>query len=200
MFTMGLGKEYERQDCSLARALELVGERWTLLVVRDAFLGVRRYRDFLAHLDIPRAVLAERLQTLTGAGVLERRRYQDSPPRDEYVLTDRGRELWAALYPLTRWGERHLAAPDGPRRIYAHVSCGAELDDAGACTACGHAVPPQDVEVRPGPGAKIGLRDDPVSRALRRPHRLLEPLLGQSPSVTRAPAVGLERPASASGG
>jgi DNA-binding HxlR family transcriptional regulator len=178
---MGLGKDYERQDCSLARALELVGERWTLLVVRDALLGVRRYRDFLAHLDIPRAVLADRLQTLTDAGILERRRYQDSPPRDEYVLTDRGRELWAVLYPLTQWGERHLSSA-GPRRIFAHVPCDAELNDTGACTACGRVVPPEDVEVRPGPGANPRLRDDPVSRALRRPHRLLEPLFGQSPS------------------
>ncbi|MBX6355782.1 MAG: helix-turn-helix transcriptional regulator [Micromonosporaceae bacterium] len=177
---MALGKDYRRQDCSLAKALELLGERWTLLVVRDAFLGVRRYRDFLVHLDIPRAVLAERLQTLTGAGVLERRRYQDSPPRDEYVLTARGRELWTVLYPLTRWGERHLGSPGGPRRIYAHASCGTELDDAGACPACGCAVPPGDVETRPGPGADVGLRDDPVSQALRRPHRLLEPLFGQS--------------------
>jgi DNA-binding HxlR family transcriptional regulator len=180
MLTVGLGRDYERQDCSLARALELVGERWTLLVVRDAFLGVRRYRDFLAHLDIPRAVLAERLQALTEAGVLERRRYQDSPPRDEYVLTERGRELWPVLYPLTQWGDRHLSAAGGPRRIYAHQPCGARLDATGACTGCGRVVPPEEVEIRPGPGANPQLRDDAVSRALRRPHRLLEPLFGQS--------------------
>jgi DNA-binding HxlR family transcriptional regulator len=185
MVTVGLGKDYQRQDCSLAKALELVGERWTLLIIRDAFLGVRRYRDFLAHLDIPRAVLAERLQTLTDAGVLERRRYQDSPSRDEYVLTGQGRELWTVLYPLTRWGERHLAAANGPRRIYAHAGCG-DLDDGGACTTCGRAVPPEEIEIRPGPGANFNLRDDPVSRALRQPHRLLEPLFGQSPSAMGA--------------
>jgi DNA-binding HxlR family transcriptional regulator len=181
MVTVGLGKDYERQDCSLARALELVGERWTLLIIRDAFLGVRRYRDFLAHLDIPRAVLAERLQTLTDAGVLERRRYQDTPPRDEYVLTDSGRELWTVLYPLTQWGERHMSAAAGPRRIYAHAACDAPLDAIGACTACGRTVRPEEVEVRPGPGANFGLRNDQVSRALRQPRRLLEPLFGQSP-------------------
>jgi DNA-binding HxlR family transcriptional regulator len=188
MLTVGLGKDYERQDCSLARALELVGERWTLLVVRDAFLGVRRYGDFLAHLDIPRAVLAERLQALTEAGVLERRRYQDSPPREEYLLTDRGRELWSVLYPLTQWGDRHLTAAGGARRIYTHVSCGARLDGIGACTACGRTVPPEDVEVRPGPGANPALRDDRVSQALRRPHRLLAPLFGSSEPVPRLAA------------
>src|SRR5690349_12960453 len=83
---MALGKDYATQECSIARALEVVGERWTLLVVRDAFYGVRRYNDFLVHLGIPRAVLAARLQTLTAEGILDKRRYQESPPRDEYVL------------------------------------------------------------------------------------------------------------------
>jgi DNA-binding HxlR family transcriptional regulator len=173
---MALGKNYEQQDCSLARALELVGERWTLLIVRDAFYGVRRYGDFLAHLDVPRAVLAERLQSLTDAGVLARQRYRHAPPRDEYVLTDQGRELWSVLYPLAQWGERHLSSA-GPRRVFAHAHCGTTLDPAGACVRCGeHPVPPEDIEVRPGPGAHRDLRDDPVSEALRQPHRLLTPL------------------------
>jgi DNA-binding HxlR family transcriptional regulator len=171
---MALGKDYDRQDCSLARALELVGERWTLLVVRDAFYGVRRYRDFLAHLDIPRAVLADRLQSLTEGGVLEKRRYQDSPARDEYVLTERGAELWSVIYPLVQWGERHLAV-GGPRRIFVHASCGTRLDPVGNCPSCGGHVHPTDVEARPGPGAK-NLRDDPVSLAMRQPRRLLEPM------------------------
>ncbi|GAA2106126.1 winged helix-turn-helix transcriptional regulator [Actinomadura alba] len=172
---MALGKDYAGQDCSLARALELVGERWTLLVVRDAFYGVRRYSDFLAHLDIPRAVLAERLQALTAAGVLDKRRYQHAPPRDEYVLTEIGRELWPALRALSSWGARHLS-DTGPSRVFSHVHCGTPLGRFGECPSCGDPVPPQDVEVRPGPGA--GTRDDPVSRALRQPHRLLEPLFG----------------------
>src|ERR671914_269155 len=97
---MALGKDYAGQDCSIAQALELIGERWTLLIVRDAFYGVRRYSDFLAHLDIPRAVLAERLTALTAAGVLERRRYQESPPREEYVLTTMGVDLFPIVYTL----------------------------------------------------------------------------------------------------
>lgn len=160
----------------MARALEQVGERWTLLVVRDAFYGVRRYRDFLAHLDVPRAVLSERLRTLVDIGVLEKRRYQDSPPRDEYLLTAMGVELWPVVYALSQWGERHFSAA-GPRRIFSHSHCGTRLDTAGACPECGQVVRAGDIEVRPGPGADPTWRDDPVSRALRQPHRLLEPVL-----------------------
>jgi DNA-binding HxlR family transcriptional regulator len=171
---VALGKDYEGQDCSLARALELVGERWTLLVVRDAFYGVRRYSDFLAHLDIPRAVLADRLQSLTEAGVLEKRRYQQSPARDEYVLTERGVELWGVVYLLARWGDRHLTMA-GPRRIFLHASCGTRLDAIGNCPSCGGQMHPADIEARPGPGAK-NLRTDQVSVAMREPRRLLEPM------------------------
>src|ERR1700754_2436668 len=101
---MALGKDYAMQHCSIARSLEILGERWTLLVVRDAFYGGSRYNDFLAHLGIPRAVLAARLQSLEQAGVLRKRRYQESPPRDEYVLTELGRALWPALRALGLWG------------------------------------------------------------------------------------------------
>jgi len=175
---VALGKNYEGQHCSLARALELVGERWTLLVVRDAFYGVRRYGDFLSHLDIPRAVLADRLATLVGAGILQRHRYQESPPRDEYVLTERGVELWSVIYPLMHWGARHFATGQW-LRSFRHAACGTELDPGGRCPACGNAdVPPGDVETVPGPGVPDEPRQDPVSVALRqRPHRLLEPLL-----------------------
>jgi DNA-binding HxlR family transcriptional regulator len=173
---MALGRGYESQDCSLARALELIGERWTLLVIRDAFYGVRRYSDFVAHLDIPRAVLAERLQRLTAAGVLERRRYQEVPPRDEYVLTRIGRELWPVVLALGDWGARHLSSA-GPSRVFCHAACDTPLDGTVVCSSCGRAVPPEEVEMRPGPGADRPHRQDPVSRALRVPRRLLEPLL-----------------------
>src|SRR5262249_28871185 len=156
------------QDCSLARALELVGERWTLLIVRDAFYGVRRYGDFLVHLDIPRAVLADRLQSLVTAGVLERRRYSRAP--GEYVLTAMGRELWPVLYPLSQWGERHLSS-SGPRRLFSHAGCGTQLDAVGICPSCRVAVPPEEIETRPGPGIAATRREDPVSIVLREPRR-----------------------------
>ena len=172
---MALGKDYDGQDCSLARALEIVGERWTMLVLRDAFYGVRRYSDFLSHLGVPRAVLAERLQMLVDAGILNKRRYQDAPRREEYVLTAAGKDLWPALYALSRWGERH-ARTGPPRRVFLHAACGTRLDQVGGCPKCGTAVAAKDVETRPGPGADPSLAD-PVSVALRGRHRLLTPLV-----------------------
>lgn len=171
---MALGKNYEAQDCSLAKALELIGERWTLLVIRDAMYGVRRYGDFLAHLDIPRAVLSQRLGALVEAGLLDKRRYQDHPPREEYVLTEVGRELWLPVLALAQWGERHLTST-GARRLFFHTTCGTRLDQAAHCSACGVRVGLEETEVRPGPGLETS-RVDPVSVALRRPHRMLQPL------------------------
>jgi DNA-binding HxlR family transcriptional regulator len=168
---MPLGTDYVRQDCSLARALELVGERWTMLILRDCFLGVRRFSDFQAHLDISRAVLSTRLDTLVADGLLTR----SEGGHPEYELTDAGLRLWPAMFALLQWGDQ-LTTPGAPRRLYRHVGCG-ELGPDGHCTACGRAPGPGDVEARPGPGADPSLRDDPVSLALRRPHRLLEPVV-----------------------
>lgn len=170
---MALGKDYATQECSIARALEIVGERWTLLVIRDALYGVRRYNDFLVHLGIPRAVLAARLQTLTSEGILEKRRYQQSPPRDEYVPTDRGIALWPALRALGLWGRQHFS--EEQLRYFRHADCGTELGPYGECPACGTVVPVQDVVMEPGPGVDPDPAD-PVSRALLRPKRLLEPI------------------------
>ncbi|MEU1348130.1 winged helix-turn-helix transcriptional regulator [Streptomyces sp. NPDC005775] len=171
---MALGKDYANQYCSMARALEVVGERWTLLVVRDAFYGVRRYNDFLVHLGIPRAVLATRLLSLTEAGVLEKRRYQESPPREEYVLTDSGKALWPVIRTLGSWGRDHLPGTL-PMRVFVHADCGTELGVQGECPACCVPVAPEDVEMRPG-GGLDAIADDPVSRALLTPRRLLRPL------------------------
>ncbi|MGE3285829.1 MAG: winged helix-turn-helix transcriptional regulator [Pseudonocardia sp.] len=169
MGDVALGRDYADQDCSLARALEVVGERWTLLVLRDCFFGVRRFTDLLAHLDISRAVLATRLADLVAAGVLER-----DEDRHEYRVTGKGAELWPVLYALARWGDRHHS-PAGPRRRFVHAACGTPLDEVAGCPACGVRPGPADVEVHPGPGASHR-RVDPVSVALRAPHRLLTPL------------------------
>ncbi|MFG3161407.1 winged helix-turn-helix transcriptional regulator [Streptomyces sp. NPDC048232] len=170
---MALGKDYATQECSIARALEVVGERWTLLVIRDALYGVRRYNDFLVHLGIPRAVLANRLQALTAEGILEKRRYQESPPRDEYVVTDRGIALWPALRALGIWGREHLGGQ--PMRTFWHADCGTELSPYGACPACGTVVAVRDIHMKPGPGLDPDPAD-PVSRALLGPRRLLQPI------------------------
>ncbi|MFJ5152263.1 winged helix-turn-helix transcriptional regulator [Streptomyces sp. NPDC088353] len=170
---MALGKDYATQECSIARALEIIGERWTLLVVRDALYGVRRYNDFLVHLGMPRAVLAARLQTLTAEGILEKRRYQDSPPRYEYVVTERGIALWPTLRALGLWGREHFT--EVRLRYFRHAECGTELGPYGECPSCATVVPVEDVLMEPGPGLDTDPAD-PVSRALLKPRRLLQPL------------------------
>jgi DNA-binding HxlR family transcriptional regulator len=167
-----LGKDYQRQDCSLARALEAIGERWTLLIVRDAFYGVRRFSDFQAHLDVPKAVLSDRLSGLVEDGILERRPDPDRPGRQVYELTAAGRDLWPVLHSLLVWGGRHRF-PNS--RVFRHVACGAEIDERGACPTCGVTPGPEDLEMATRRGRAI-LRDDPVALALREPHRLLEPV------------------------
>jgi len=168
---MALGKDYLGQDCSLSRALELLGERWTLLVVQNALYGVRRFNDFQVRLDIPKAVLSDRLGRLTEGGVLEKRQYQASPPRYEYLLTEAGIELWPVVYSLSVWAKRHIGGE--PARLFRHADCGRLLLPSSDCPACGP-VAAGDVEMFPGPGPK---RSDPVSRAMNRPRRLLEPVV-----------------------
>jgi len=167
-----LGKDYENQDCALARALEVVGERWTLLIVRDAFYGVRRFNDFQAHLDIPKAVLSDRLAGLVDEDILERIPDPKHAGRYLYELTPAGRDLWPALTALLAWGDRHRQTNS---RIFRHAACGTLLDDAGNCPQCGVNPAPEDIVMERRRGRGKGRRD-PVSVALREPHRLLEPL------------------------
>jgi DNA-binding HxlR family transcriptional regulator len=172
---MTLPRAYDGQACALARSLEVVGERWTLLILRDLFFGVTRFTDLQTHLDVPRAVLSARLSLLVGTGVAERRPY--APGRFEHVLTEAGLELWPIVHQLMQWGERHLV-PLGPVRLFAHAACGTELAHDGACPTCGHAPAPADIETRPGPGKPPVVRTDRISVALRQPHRLLTPVAG----------------------
>jgi DNA-binding HxlR family transcriptional regulator len=174
---MALPKDYPGQRCSLSRALEVVGERWTLLIMRDAFFGVRRFGDFAAHLGVPRAVLTERLETLGEAGVLAETRGSHGYP--EYVLTEKGLSLWPVVRDLLSWGDEYYSG-NGPRRVFAHVQDAGTIGPDGRCASCARAVPPSDLLVRPGPGYD-GEGDDFVSQALTNPHRLLEPLRGHGP-------------------
>jgi DNA-binding HxlR family transcriptional regulator len=169
-----LGKDYEGQDCSIARTLEVVGERWTLLIVRDALYGVRRFSDFQTHLDIPKAVLSERLNTLVEQGVLERHPDPDREGRNLYELTAAGRELWPVVHALFRWSERNRSPSN---RRFRHALCGTELDGAGACPSCGITPPVEDVLMDPR-RARTSSRIDAVAIALRKPHRLTQPLPG----------------------
>ncbi|MBD0746898.1 helix-turn-helix domain-containing protein [Streptomyces sp. CBMA152] len=171
---MTLPRDYTGQSCSLARSLEVVGERWTLLIVRDAFYGVRRFGDFAAHLSVPRAVLTDRLTNLVEADVFAR--VPGAGRREVYELTPKGVSLWPVVRALTSWGDEHYATA-GPRRIFRHAADDAPLTPDGRCTRCDTAVEVRDTLVTPGPGLGAGDGDDDVvSLALRRPHRLLQPL------------------------
>ena len=175
---MALPNDYAGQACSLARSLEIIGERWTLLIVRDAFWGVRRFADFIDHLGIPRAVLASRLKTLVAAGVLTR---VAGERHLEYELTDKGAALWPVVLSLMGWGD-DFCAPGGPRRLFRHAADGGQVDHGGRCDACDRPVPAADTIVTPGPGLEAAEADDSwVTAALTRPHRLLEPLRAADP-------------------
>lgn len=148
-----LPRTYDNQVCSVARTLETIGDRWTMLVIRDAFLGVRRFEDFQRDLDIARNVLTDRLVRLVDDGILEKRRYQSRPERFEYRLTDKGADLWPVLVSLMKWGDRH-AARGGPPMLVLHKGCGGEVNERFHCSACGADVDARSTEARPGPGAR----------------------------------------------
>lgn len=147
-----LPRTYDNQVCSVARALEAIGDRWTMLVIRDAFLGVRRFEDFQRDLGVARNILTDRLARLVDDGILERRRYQEKPERFEYRLTEKGVDLWPVLVSLMKWGDRH-AAPGGPPTLITHRDCGGEVDARFRCTKCGAGVDARTAEARPGPAA-----------------------------------------------
>ena len=145
-----LGNSYDNQVCSIARSLELIGERWTILIVRDAFLGIRRFDELQRSLGVARNVLQNRLERLVEHGILERVRYQERPERFEYRLTEKGLDLWPVLVSLISWGDRH-AAPEGPAIILEHRDCGGPVNDRRICEKCGALLGPRDVQARPGP-------------------------------------------------
>jgi DNA-binding HxlR family transcriptional regulator len=154
-----LRRTYDNQHCSIARALETIGERWTILILRDAFLGTRRFDDFQRSLGIARNVLTVRLKTLTDEGLLERRLYHDRPGRFEYRLTAKGIDLWPVLFTLMRFGDRHTS--DGtPPTVVEHRGCGQEIDDHMCCPQCGVQVGPHDVVARRG-GSRAGASPAP---------------------------------------
>jgi DNA-binding HxlR family transcriptional regulator len=149
-----LGRTYDDQVCSIARTLEVLGERWTLLIVRDALLGLHRFDDFQQSLGIARNVLADRLKRLVDAGVLTRTSYQERPQRYEYALTAVGRELALPVVALMHWGDRHRALPAGPPRLTRHHGCGGRVQARLVCTKCREPIPPAELDVLPGPGSR----------------------------------------------
>lgn len=148
-----LQRGYPDQVCSIARSLEVVGERWTLLILRDAVLGIDRFEEFQDSLGIASNVLSNRLKLLCDEQVLERVPDPERPGRPKYVLTDKGREIAPALIVLMKWGDHHYPTPDGPPRLTLHAGCGGNLGPDLRCDRCGERPGFGEVELPPGPGA-----------------------------------------------
>ncbi|HEY7485475.1 MAG TPA: helix-turn-helix domain-containing protein [Streptosporangiaceae bacterium] len=147
-----LPRTYDNQNCSIARALEVVGDRWTMLVIRSVFEGVHRFDDLQEALGVARNVLTDRLGRLCDEGLLRRVRYQERPDRYEYRMTRKGVGIWPAMMSLLLWGDQYYA-DDGAPMIIAHRGCGGELTPQLTCGTCGVSLGPTDIEPRPGPGA-----------------------------------------------
>ncbi|HEU4977421.1 MAG TPA: helix-turn-helix domain-containing protein [Solirubrobacteraceae bacterium] len=148
-----LQREYPGQVCSIARSLEIVGERWTLLILRDAVLGLTRFEEFQQSLGIASNVLTNRLRRLCEEHVLERVADPERPGRPHYVLTEKGAELAPALVILMKWGDRHYPPPGGPPRLTLHTGCGGDVGADFRCERCGKAVGPGELDLPLGPGA-----------------------------------------------
>ena len=144
-------KSFADMHCSVAQCLEVVGEWWSLLIVRDVFLGVTRFDQFQERLGISRNVLNQRLNRLVEADVLQKVPYSDHPPRYDYRLTAKGRDLWPVLTAMRQWGDKH-AAPDGPPLHLVHKACGKVSHAVLTCSSCGERLTARDVRVVPGPG------------------------------------------------
>jgi DNA-binding HxlR family transcriptional regulator len=154
-------RPFTDQNCSIAAALASLGERWTLLVMREILLGRRRFADIRRHTGIAPNILSDRLQTLVEQGLLERRLYSEQPEAHEYVPTAKGLDVSPVLVALMGWGDRY-AAPDGPPRVIVHTACGHDADPELHCSHCGEALEPRELRVRPGPGAGGGVRSAPA--------------------------------------
>ena len=161
-----LPRTYDNQNCSIARALETIGERWTLLILRDAFLGTRRFDDFQKSLGIARNVLTVRLKTLVDQELLERRRYQERPDRFEYRLTEKGVDLWPVLFTLMKFGDKHaIEGQELPPTLVEHSACGSAIDDHMCCPKCGVQVGPRDVVAKRGEDEPSASASHPAAAA-----------------------------------
>lgn len=155
-----LGRTYDSQNCSAARALELIGERWSLLIIRDAlFRGTTRFADFQRSLDIASNVLGSRLDGFVASGLMERRDRPGNQRHHEYLLTHKGRDLQPVVIALVAWGDR-WAAPQGPPVVLAHSSCGHPVQLSLQCAQCGELEPEAPLWSTAGPGmrAPVGAR------------------------------------------
>ncbi|MGY1942068.1 winged helix-turn-helix transcriptional regulator [Nocardia asiatica] len=142
--------------CSIARTVDAIGERWTPLILRDLFVGLRRFEDLRRDLGIASNVLAARLDALQEHGIVEKRVYQSNPVRYEYLLTERGRDLYPVLTMLITWGDKWLAGTEGPPAVVVHRGCGRATSGVVVCRECGEPLTVDDVRWLPGPGGRPG--------------------------------------------
>ena len=162
-----LGRTYDDEVWSIARALEVVGERWSVLIVRNAlFAGSTRFTDFQRSLGVAPNILKTRLDGFVDAGIMRRQQYSEQPELHEYLLTEKGRDLAPALIALTEWGDR-WAAPDGPPILYRHSACGDAVSHEIVCATCGRVDDPAAVTALPGPGMPADRADRVAQRAAR---------------------------------
>lgn len=145
--------QFGEMACSIARTMDVIGEPWSPLIVRNIFIGIGRFDQLQQSLGISRKVLAERLRWLTETGVLERREYSSKPVRHEYALTDKGLELFEVLMVMVRWGDKWLAGEAGPPVFYRHRVCGQISHVELRCSECGEPMTATDIDVLPGPGS-----------------------------------------------
>jgi DNA-binding HxlR family transcriptional regulator len=157
---------FRDMNCSVAQSLEVLGEWWTLLIVRDAFFGVSRFEEFQSRLGIARNILATRLDTLVDAGVLERRVYEEARGRSDYLLTDKGRALWPVLTALRQWGDDWMVGEGNEPVEMVHRTCGERSRAEMVCSHCGERLRGRDLSVVAGPGS-----DDPSLLRSRGPDR-----------------------------
>lgn len=149
--------QFGDMHCSIARTMHIAGEPWSLLIVRNAMVGTTRFEDHQRMLGISRKVLTERLNWLVEHGIFERRQYSERPPRDDYVLTQKGRELADILFAISAWGDRWTAGEAGPPALFRHRTCGELTHAEIRCAHCGEPLHSQDIEVTAGPGADPAL-------------------------------------------
>ncbi|MGH2754066.1 MAG: winged helix-turn-helix transcriptional regulator [Actinomycetota bacterium] len=141
--------DFSQMECSIARTLETIGDRWALLILRDAFYGVRRFEDFQADLGIARNVLTDRLQKLVAREVLRREQYEARPPRFEYRLTEKGRDLLPVILTMMRWGDRWTSEGGEAPVTLTHVTCGHETEPVVCCSHCGGELTRRELRVHP---------------------------------------------------
>lgn len=151
----------EQEPCSIARTIGVIGDRWTLLILRECFLRTRRFEAFQSALGVTRHLLAERLKKLVRLGVLRRVSYQDAPLRYEYMLTQKGLDLYPVMMAIVHWGDTHMIDKRGRPLLHQHRTCSKHFDPVMICSECGEPLNAKEVHVHPGPGARSKLATSP---------------------------------------